>query len=190
MKKGIITLGMLSALFLTSCKETPKETTDVDVVTTENVTNDVNTVTTTDINGKTLEVTYDNSKDVATIKFDGQTSELVSQKPASGIWYKNDQYELRGKGNDIELTKDGKLVFEHKDEMGSQSLKDKNGQTLDLTFNNTENTVKAYLNGGEQIDLVGEKPASGIWYKNDQYELRGKAEHLTLTKDGKTVFEN
>ncbi|WP_188050538.1 MliC family protein [Flavobacterium sp. GP15] len=74
--------------------------------------------------------------------------------------------------------------------MGSQSLKDKNGQTLDLTFNNTENTVKAYLNGGEQIDLVGEKPASGIWYKNDQYELRGKGDHLTLTKDGKTVFEN
>ena len=89
MKKGIITLGILSALFLTSCKETPKETTtDVDVVTTETVTNDVNTVTTTDKNGKTLEVTYDNSKDVATIKFDGQSSQLVGQKPASGTWYK------------------------------------------------------------------------------------------------------
>ena len=70
-------------------------------------------MTTTDINGKTLEVTYDNSKDVATIKFDGQTSELVSQKPASGIWYKNDHYELRGKGENLELTKDGKTVFKN-----------------------------------------------------------------------------
>ncbi|MGB1207543.1 MAG: hypothetical protein ACPG5B_17975 [Chitinophagales bacterium] len=31
-----------------------------------------------------------------------------------------------------------------------------------------------YLNGGEQIDLVAEKSASGIWYTNDTYELRGK----------------
>jgi hypothetical protein len=29
---------------------------------------------------------------------------------ASGIWYKNDSYKLRVKGNEIELTKDGKTI--------------------------------------------------------------------------------
>ena len=47
-----------------------------------------------------------------------------------------------------------------------------------------------YLNGGEQIDLVAEKAASGIWYKNDVYELRGKGEKLELSKDGIIVFKN
>lgn len=69
-------------------------------------------------------------------------------------------------------------------------MKNKEGETLDMTFNNTENTVKIYLNGGEQIDLKGERTASGIWYKNDTYELRGKGDDLELTKDGETVFKN
>ena len=47
-----------------------------------------------------------------------------------------------------------------------------------------------YLDGGEELELAGQKPASGIWYKNDHYELRGKGENLELTKDGKTVFKN
>mgnify|MGYP000886443310 FL=1 len=59
-----------------------------------------------------------------------------------------------------------------------------------MTFNNTTNEAKIYLNGGEQIELVGQKPASGIWFKNDHYELRGKGESVELTKDGKTVFKN
>jgi len=69
----------------------------------------------------------------------------------------------------------------------------KNGKltdVLNLTFNNTEGTVKAYLNGGEQIDLVEQKSASGIWYKNETYELSGKGDKYQLKKSGKTVFEN
>ncbi|MBJ7883135.1 lysozyme inhibitor, partial [Gelidibacter salicanalis] len=49
---------------------------------------------------------------------------------------------------------------------------------------------KAYLNGGEQINLVEEKAASGIWYKNDHYQLQGKGDSYELTKDGKIVFKN
>ena len=71
-----------------------------------------------------------------------------------------------------------------------KSLKNKEGQTLDMTFNNTTNEVKVYLDGGDQIELVGQKPASGIWYKNDQFELRGKGDNVELTKDGKTIFKN
>ncbi|RTE55313.1 hypothetical protein EHW67_01730 [Arenibacter aquaticus] len=69
-------------------------------------------------------------------------------------------------------------------------LKDKNGQTLDITFNNRVGIAKVYLNGGEQINSVAEKAASGIWYKNEQYELRGKGVQHELTKEGKTVFKN
>lgn len=59
-----------------------------------------------------------------------------------------------------------------------------------MTFNNTVGAVKAYLNGGEQIDLVEEKAASGIWYKNDHYELIGKGNSYILSKDGDIIFEN
>ena len=37
--------------------------------------------------------------------------ELTRQRAASGMWYANEHYDLRGKGNEIELTKDGELLF-------------------------------------------------------------------------------
>lgn len=76
------------------------------------------------------------------------------------------------------------------DDIVRTELRDKNGQTLNITFNNRVGTAKVYLNGWEQIDLEAEKAASGIWYKNEQYELRGKGVHHKLTKEGKTVFKN
>ncbi len=140
--------------------------------------------------GNVLEMAFDNAKDIVMIKYQGETAELKSQKPASGIWYKNDTYELSGKGNDIQLKKDSVLVFEHKDDIVNIETKNDKGDVLTLTFNNTEGTVKAYLNGGEQIDLKEEKSASGIWYKNENYELSGKGDNYKLTKDGKVIFEN
>lgn len=191
MTKTILTIAILTALFLNSCKETPKqenaETTTTESV--EKVDDDIVTSLSTDKDGKKLELIFNNTKGTTTLNFDGETIELVAQKSASGIWYKNENYELRGKGNDIELKKDGKIVFTHKDDIVTTSLKNKEGQTLDMTFNNTTNQAKVYLNGGEQIELVGQNPASGIWYKNDHYELRGKGENVELTKDGKTVFK-
>lgn len=38
--------------------------------------------------------------------------------------------------------------------------------------------------------MIAQRAVSGIWYKNDHYELRGKGENLKLTKEGKTVFES
>ena len=140
--------------------------------------------------GNKLVISFDNAKNIITISFKGETAELAGQKPASGIWYKNDQYELRGKGNDIELTKDGKTIFAHEDDKVAVEAKNDKGDVLAITFNNTAGTVKAYLNGGEQIDLTKKKTASGIWYKNDQYELRGKGKKYELTKDGRAVFKN
>ena len=59
-----------------------------------------------------------------------------------------------------------------------------------MTFNNSTTEAKVYLNGGEQIDLVGKPAASGIWYVNDQYELRGKCEDLEFKLDGEIVFKS
>ena len=192
MTKYFLTIALLTTLFLSSCKESPNqdntETTAAETI--ENAPDDIVNISSTDKDGKKLDMSFNNTKGTVTLFFEGDTIELIEEKAASGIWYKNEDYELRGKGNDLELTKDGKVVFTHKDNIVRASLKNSEGQTLDMTFNNSTNRAKIYLNGGEQIDLVGQKPASGIWYKNDHYELRGKGEKVELTKDGKTVFKN
>lgn len=192
MIKRVLTITLVVALFLNSCKEASKhenaETKTTE--TTEKDADEVVTIISTDKAGNKLEVSFNDMKGTATLNFDGEIIELVEQKAASGFWYKIENYELTGKGNDIELKKDGKVVFTHKDDIVTTSLKNGEGQTLDMTFNNTTNRAKIYLNGGEQIELVGQNPASGIWYKNDHYELRGKGENVELTKDGKTVFIN
>jgi|SRR5690554_5657058 len=188
MKKNILTFALLSALILSSCNQNPTQESQTNEVETR--TEKIETITSVDENGKELQLAFDNSKETVSITFEGETFELHSEKPASGIWYKNDQYELRGKGNDLELLKNGQVIFKHQDDIVHYSLKNKEGQTLDMTYNNTENTIKVYLDGGDQIDLEGEKAASGIWYKNDRYELRGKGENLELKKDGEIIFKN
>lgn len=192
MTKYILTLGVVGALLFTSCKDAPKQENTETVVedAVEVVQDDIVTSKTTDKDGNELEIEFNNTKGIANFEFDGETIELKQERSGSGIWYKNDTYELRGKGNDIELKKDGEVVFVHEDEIINTSYKDDKGSTLDLTVNATTNEAKVYLNGGEQIDLVGEKPASGIWYKNDQYELSGKGEKVVLKKDGEIVFKN
>ena len=196
MNKTILTLAMTSALFLTSCNETAKqESTEITTATepavdSTMVSTDVIKTTSTDKDGKTLDMTVDPIKGIATVNFNGETIEMVQEKSASGVWFKNETYELRGKGNDLELTKDGKVVFKHVDDKQDVEAKSANGDVLTMNFNNSEGTVKAYLNGGDQIDLKEEKAASGIWYKNDQYELRGKGDSYELKKEGKTVFKN
>ncbi|MDX1774191.1 MliC family protein [Oceanihabitans sediminis] len=192
MTKKILTFSMLATLFFNACKETPKqENVETDVTeTVETIADDIVTTTTINKDGKKLEVVFNNTSGTATFDFEGETVTLEQEKSASGFWYKNDTYELRGKGNNIQLSKGDEVVFEHEDDIVETSLKDDKGQTLHMTFNNTEGTLKAYLNGGEQINLVAEKAASGIWYKNDQYELRGKGVKVELTKDGETVFKN
>lgn len=191
MKKHILAVTMLTALFLTSCTETSQQENN-DAVTTESVesaTDDIVTSSLTDKAGKKLDMTFNNTEGTATLNLEGEIIELTQQRSGSGIWYTNDHYELRGKGNDLDLKKDGNVIFTHKDDIVTSSLKNSEGQTLDMTFNNTTNQAKIYLDGGEEIELVGQKPASGIWYKNDQYELRGKGEDVELTKDGVTVFK-
>ena len=189
MKRKILIFTILATLVLSSCTGTSNKE-NAENTTIENVTDDIVTTSYVDVDGKALDVLFNNTKGIATVTFEEETFELLQEKAASGIWYKNDTYELRGKANDVDLMKDGELVFSHKDVIVTSSITNKEGQTLDMVFNNTTNTAKIYLDGGEQIELQGQTPGSGIWYKNNQYELRGKGEEVELTKDGKVVFKN
>lgn len=123
MKRNMFVTALLTALFLTSCNK-EKTTTGSSTITTDTLStppSDSATISTNkdeivkstskDNSGKTLDMTFNNTKNTATVIFNKETIELQGQKPASGIWYKNDHYELRGKGEEIELTKDGKVVF-------------------------------------------------------------------------------
>lgn len=191
-KKIFILASITVATFLASCNQQQKQenTEGVKTEVTAKSSDDIVTQSLTDNAGNKLDMTFDNSKDIVTITFKGETAELTAQKAASGIWYKNDHLELIGKGNDITLSKDDQVIFKHQDDKVAIEAKSDKGDVLNMTFNNTEGTVKAYLNGGEQIDLVEQKSASGIWYKNDHYELTGKGDKYELQKDGKTVFKN
>jgi len=190
MIKRIFAIGMLTATVFISCKDNSKQENKDSPETEQTASKDLVTQSLTNNDGETLEMSFDNSEGTATVNFKGETIDLDQERAASGIWYKNDQYELRGKGNDISLKKDGETVFEHEDDKVNVEAKNDKGDVLTMTFNNTTGTIKAYLNGGEQIDLEQKKAASGIWYANNEYELRGKGDNYMLIKDGETVFEN
>ncbi|MDG4950613.1 MliC family protein [Weeksellaceae bacterium KMM 9724] len=191
MKKTILSFAVLSAIFLSSCKEeTKQDDIIVETETVETTDEDIVTTTTKNKDGKEIEITFNNTAGTATVNYEGETVELQQEKSASGFWYKNDTYELIGKGNNVDFSKDGEVIFSHADEIITTEYANDAGDTLHLEVNSADNSAKAYLNGGDQIDLEGQKAASGTWYKNDQYELRGKGEKLELKKDGEVIFKN
>ncbi|MCL2312238.1 MAG: MliC family protein [Firmicutes bacterium] len=63
-------------------------------------------------NGEKIEIVFNNTRNIATVIFQNDTILLDGQKPASGIWYEKDGYELRGKGEEIKLTRNGKVVYQ------------------------------------------------------------------------------
>lgn len=69
------------------------------------------TTTIEDSECRELNILFDHAKHTAIVIFDKDTIELVDQRPASGIWYKNEYYELRGKGNEIQLSMKDSVIF-------------------------------------------------------------------------------
>lgn len=118
MKIGVFTLVICTGLTLISCNEVAKsnnkEAASPETVIRSN--DEIATNTAIDESGRKLVMEFNNTKDIVTVKFNDEMLELVSQKPASGIWYKNDHYELRGKGEEVELLKDGQPVFNNNKE--------------------------------------------------------------------------
>ncbi len=63
--------------------------------------------------GRQLNIIFNNSKNTATVCFQGKQIELTRKITASGICYQNNHYQLQGKGNNISLKRDGHVLFEH-----------------------------------------------------------------------------
>lgn len=52
------------------------------------------------------------------------------------------------------------------------------------SFDNEADTVTLTLPGEAPVTLAGQRPASGIWYAGDGWELRGKGDAAMLTRPG------
>jgi len=130
MTRHVLTLTVLGALLVVSCKSVPQEgntaraETKVKTDRVENtgfnrlktnslVKEDVVSASYTNSEGKVLKVAYNNTQQTALLNFDQTIIKLNQTVSASGFWYENDTYELRGKGDKVTLTKDGKVVFEN-----------------------------------------------------------------------------
>ncbi len=61
--------------------------------------------------GQELILKFHNDNEAMVLQFQNEDFVLKNQKPASGIWYKGESFEVRGKGKRIEVYKNGKLIF-------------------------------------------------------------------------------
>ncbi|MDO6760475.1 MliC family protein [Tamlana sp. 2_MG-2023] len=111
MIRKVLIIVVFLSLVLTSCKEVKSNETDVKP--TEIITDEIVESTVSDESGKTLYMTFNNTKGTVTIDFEGEITELKRERSGSGFWYKNNTYNLRGKGENMTLKKDGVVVFEN-----------------------------------------------------------------------------
>lgn len=103
-------ITILISLFIISCNDVVKNEKPVKEA-VEIVVDDIVTSSVENIEGESLKMLFNNSKNIVTVVYNRDTIQMTGQRPASGIWYKNERYELRGKGDDVTFLKDGKEVF-------------------------------------------------------------------------------
>ena len=115
MKKKVLTIAMLTALFLISCKGTKKQenTETSSKETVQKTADEIISGKEIDKTGNVLEYAFNNTKNTATLKLNGETIELVGDSTmASGAHYKNDQYNYSNWHGKTIIEKEGKIVFE------------------------------------------------------------------------------
>lgn len=143
-------------------------------------------------NGNHLILAFNNTQNTLQAKFNNEIIEMKLDTVASGIAASNKHYQYIENKEEILLKKDGKPVFVHTTKSESFSnpilLQGIDGKSLQVVFNNKKDIASFEING-KTVELQSQKPASGIWYKNDKYELRGKGSEVTLSENGKAIFE-
>ncbi|POR21591.1 hypothetical protein BWK58_12140 [Flavobacterium columnare] len=113
MEKKILTTIMLTALFLGSCNNKKQEIIEATpTLEAKKITDNIISGKIADKEGKVLEYKFDNSKNTATLKLNGETIELVADTTASGSHYKNDHYEYSEWHGITKIQKDGKVIFQ------------------------------------------------------------------------------
>ena len=119
MKRSIFILPLIIGLFTVSCseKKEQKEEPSVETEVVADPTDSIEIVNTILKNkeGEELQLLVNNKNNQATVVFKGDSIKLDEKPAASGIWYSNAEYELRGKGEQVELTKDGQVIFSNQE---------------------------------------------------------------------------
>lgn len=191
MKKHFIWIAAVAiAIFSTSCNSKSKQESSDELI--------ESTVTST--TGQQLEATFDTANELVTIIFEGDTAVLKQQPSASGINYKNDTYEYTEWQNEIELLKNGEVIFSNvdKDKRVSvgETLKDAEGEILTLFYDTTAETPTVTISYKDIKDKVltqnyawangGEYEGENLkWTTNDQggiLEIDGKAVNFVAEK--------
>lgn len=191
MKKHFIWIAAVAiAIFSTSCNSKSKQESSDELI--------ESTVTST--TGQQLEATFDTANELVTIIFEGDTAVLKQQPSASGINYKNDTYEYTEWQNEIELLKNGVVIFSNvdKDKRVSvgETLKDAEGEILTLFYDTTTETPTVTISYKDIKDKVltqnyawangGEYEGENLkWTTNDQggiLEIDGKAVNFVAEK--------
>lgn len=114
MTKNILTIVILTGFIFTSCKDNQKQE-NKEITSKETVeknTDEIITGKVLDKNGKVLEYSFNNTKNTATFKLNGESIEMVVDTMASGAHYKNDHYNYHEWHGITTIEKDGKIIFE------------------------------------------------------------------------------
>lgn len=84
-----------------------------------------------------------------------------------------------------------KSILENKDILNVTYVNDNNEKLYVLYYTKEDQAVVTFLDADKKksITLKSKRPASGMWYKNDAYELRGKGTEIAFKQDGKLLFQ-
>lgn len=155
---------------------------------------DVVTATINNSKGETLDVTYNTKKETATIVLNGETIVLKQQPSASGIRYANEMYEYTEWQDEVELTKNGEVVFSNKETETSStySFVDTEGNAMDITYDTTGETPTATITYGDYKEIVLTQIPESAWakgaeYANETMKWVTSADGGELTIDGKAI---
>ncbi|MBD8389362.1 MliC family protein [Dysgonomonas sp. BGC7] len=140
--------------------------------------------------GDNLEYTFNNTKNTATFIFNGEKIEMEADNTkASGANYKNDNYSYTNWQGITELKKDGKTIFYNNSTLVESIVKNPEGKTLEMKFDNSNNTASLVFNG-KIIELKADPTASGIRYSNTDYMFSEHQGKIELQKNGKIIFSH
>lgn len=186
MIKKPILFFLLAGITITSCKSETKEESKKETV---EINENLASTHLENDNGQRIDMSFDKVKGTAEVIFNGDKIYLTSQPTASGILYTNTNYELRGKGQEVIFKKDGQIIFTNAAEIKKNEFVNAEGEKLYLDVNITKNTAVAYWKK-DTINLVGKVTASGNWFANENYDIRGKGDEIELTKEGVILFKS
>ncbi len=162
MRKFTFILAASALLFAVACTNSSKNRQNNDEIVTATINNS---------KGQTLDITYNTTEKTATIVFNGETIVLKQQPSASGIRYSNDTYEYTEWQNEIELTKNGKVIFSNKEKSGmTNNFVDAEGKILTVTHDTSGDIPTAAITYEDYKDVILAQVPESVWAKGGEYK--------------------